>query len=199
MPKANGKYYGVNIREHFLQGSHSNITALQNSIASFSCPRNPDVEHFLKTSAVEFTKKSQSVTYLALSVEDLGLLGYFSIAVKPLTISADKISRTFAKRLERVSKLDEAAQTYTTAAYLIAQLGKNYTDGANEKISGDDLLDLAWNVVKDLQYAAGGIVAFVEAEEHEKLLDFYQRNHFWVSDKRLSDSGELVQLIRIIK
>ena len=58
MPKANGKYYGVNIREYFLQSGHGNITSLQNSIASFSCPRNPDVERFLKTSAVEFTKRA---------------------------------------------------------------------------------------------------------------------------------------------
>ena len=193
------RYHGINIRKYLVQDASEDIEKLQRFISNFSCPRNPDVERFLKNSAMEFTRKSQSVTYLILSAENSNLLGYFSIAVKPLTISADKISRTFAKRLERVSKLDEAAQTYTTAAYLIAQLGKNYTDGANEKISGDDLLDLAWNVVKDLQYAAGGIVAFVEAEEHEKLLDFYQRNHFWVSDKRSSESGDLVQLIRIIK
>ena len=193
------RYHGINIRKYLVQDASEDIEKLQRFISNFSCPRNPDVERFLKNSAMEFTRKSQSVTYLILSAENSNLLGYFSIAVKPLTISADKISRTFAKRLERVSKLDEAAQTYTTAAYLIAQLGKNYTDGVNEKISGDDLLDLAWNVVKDLQYAAGGIVAFVEAEEHEKLLDFYQRNHFWVSDKRSSDSGDLVQLIRIIK
>lgn len=33
-------------------------------ISEFSCPKNPDVEHFLKKNAIEFTKKSQSVTYL---------------------------------------------------------------------------------------------------------------------------------------
>lgn len=193
------KYHRINIWEYLGQENSSDIEELQRVISGFTCPRNPDVERFLKTSAVDFTRKSQSVTYLALSNEGSELLGYFSIAVKPLTIRTDRISRTFAKRLERVSKLDEAAQTYTTAAYLIAQLGKNYTDGANEKISGSDLLKLAWDVVKTLQRLAGGVVAFVEAEEHEKLLDFYQRNHFWISDKRASDSGDLVQLIRIIK
>ena len=192
------KYRVVSIWDS-LEGKESDQYELMETIADFTCPRNPDVERFLRNSAVDFTRKSQSVTYLALSNEGSELLGYFSIAVKPLTIRTDRISRTFAKRLERVSKLDEAAQTYTTAAYLIAQLGKNYTDGANEKISGSDLLKLAWDVVKTLQRLAGGVVAFVEAEEHEKLLDFYQRNHFWVSDKRGSDSGELVQLIRIIK
>ena len=29
-------------------------------LSGFSCPKNPDVERFLKSSAVEFTKKSQS-------------------------------------------------------------------------------------------------------------------------------------------
>ena len=136
---------------------------------------------------------------MAISAETSELLGYFSITVKPLTIRADKISQTFRRRLERVSRLDETAQTYTMAAYLIAQLGKNYTDGPNERISGDDLLTLAWDVVKGLQYAAGGVVAFVEAEGHEKLLDFYRRNHFWVSDRRATESGELIQLIRMVK
>ena len=74
-----------------------------------------------------------------------------------------------------------------------------YLGQENSRISGNDLLDLAWGIVKRLQRKAGGVVAFVEAEEHEKLLDFYRRNHFWVSDKRSGDSGELVQLIRIIK
>ena len=37
-------------------------------LSGFSCPKNPDVERFLKKSAVEFTKKSQSVTYLVFSV-----------------------------------------------------------------------------------------------------------------------------------
>ena len=32
-----------------------------------------------------------------------------------------------AKKLSRVSILDEETQSYTTAAYLIAQLGKNYS------------------------------------------------------------------------
>ena len=195
---SSNKYRVVNIWDS-LGDKESDQYELMETIADFTCPRNPDVERFLKNSAVDFTRKSQSVTYLAFSNEGSELLGYFSIAVKPLTISADKISRTFTKRLERVSKLDEESQTYTTAAYLIAQLGKNYTDGANEKISGSDLLKLAWDVVKTLQRLAGGVVAFVEAEEHEKLLDFYLRNHFWVSDKRVSDSGDLVQLIRIIK
>ena len=192
-----------NIRDYFGHGEAVE-QELQMAISSFSCPRNPDVERFLKNSAVEFTKKDQSVTYLAFSSESGELLGYFTIAVKPLTIAADRVSRTVAKRLERVSRLDEATQTYAPAAYLIAQLGKNYTGGANERISGVELLDLAWDVIKSLQYAAGGVVAFVESEEREKLLNFYERNYFQPFDERMNvdTSGEthkLIQLLRVIK
>ena len=67
-----------------------------------------------------------------------------------------------------------------------------------------ELLDLAWDVVKSLQYAAGGVVVFVEAEEREKLLNFYERNYFQPFDERMNvdTSGEthkLIQLLRVIK
>ena len=39
----------------------------------------------------------------------------------------------------RISELDEKSDTYTMSAYLIAQLGKNYTNGANEKITEKSL------------------------------------------------------------
>lgn len=38
--------------------------ALVKPLSGFSCPKNPDVERFLKKSAIEFAKKNQSVTYL---------------------------------------------------------------------------------------------------------------------------------------
>ena len=44
-------------------------------ISEFSCPRNPDVELFLKKNAIEFTKKNQSVTYLVFSLSSMNLVG----------------------------------------------------------------------------------------------------------------------------
>ena len=78
----------VNIRGYFEKDGPTGMAALRSFIDSFTCPRNPDVERFLKDSAVEFTKKDQSVTYLVFSSESGELLGYFSITVKPLTIAA---------------------------------------------------------------------------------------------------------------
>ena len=88
------------------------------------------------------------------------------------------------------------------SAYLIAQLGKNYTNGANEKITAKELVKLAWTVIEDAQYMLGGIVTFLEAENEEKLLSFYRDNRFSQFDTRQTASDaekshELVQLLRL--
>ena len=91
---------------------------------------NPDVERFLKQQAIEFAKKHQAVTYLVLSLEDAELLGYFSITIKPLVVKAEPFSNTVKRKLARFSEIDKNEQTYNLAAYLIAQLGKNFNDKA---------------------------------------------------------------------
>ncbi len=197
------KYLYTNIRKFLEQDKENDIGETDEVLSDFSCPRNKDVENFLKNSSVEFTKKNQSVTYLVFSNEDTELLGYFTIALKPLTVEGNRVSNTVKRKLQRVSKLDEVTQSYTTSAYLIAQLGKNYTDGANERISGGDLLEVAWTVIKNLQYEAGGMVAFLEAEKQEKLLGFYKENgfiQFGTRETRDSkgNSHVLIQLLRLL-
>ena len=78
------------------------------------------------------------------------------------------------RKIARVSELDEKNSTYTLSAYLIAQLGKNYSDGANEHITGEQLLQAAIDTVKELQYLAGGMVVFLEAENEEKLIKYFE-------------------------
>ena len=157
----------------------------------------------MKKSAIEFTKKSQSVIYLVFSVENKELLGYFTLALKPLTVRGETVSNTTKRKLLRISELDENSDTYNMSAYLIAQLGKNYTDGANMRITGKELVELAWTVVEDAQYMLGGMVVFLEAENEEKLLAFYKANRFSQFDTRQTASGadephELVQLLRLL-
>ncbi len=63
------------------------------------------------------------------------------------------------------------------SAYLIAQLGKNYDDSIGNTISGDNLLSIALGKVKELQYMAGGMVVFLESENKDRLLDFYEKQN----------------------
>ena len=137
------------------------------------------------------------------SVEDGGLLAYFSIALKPLTVRGEAVSNTVKRKLKRVSEFDEQSHTYTMSAYLIAQLGKNYADGREKEITGEELLELAWTVIEDMQYMGGGVITFLEAEKVEKLLAFYQKNRFLPFDARhisskADEPHELVQLLRLL-
>ncbi len=164
---------------------------------------NPDVERFLKHSSIEFTKKNQSVTYLVFSVADGKLLGYFTLALKPLTVRGETASNTVKRKLLRVSELDKKSDTYTMSAYLIAQLGKNYSENDGKMITGAELLELAWDKIKATQYMFGGMVTFLEAENEENLLSFYRNNRFSQFDTRQTtsdadESHELVQLLRLL-
>ncbi len=57
------------------------------------------------------------------------MLGYFTLALKPLTVRGETVSNTVKRKLLRISEWDEKTDTYTMSAYLIAQLGKNYAGG----------------------------------------------------------------------
>ena len=173
------RYSVINIRR-YLNSDNPKLgeSRLLQVLSGFSCLRNPDVERFLKKSSVEFTKKNQSVTYLVFDISSMVLVGYFTLALKPLTVRGETVSNTVKKKLLRVSEWDEKSDTYTMSAYLIAQLGKNFTNGADQKITGEELLALAWDKIKEIQYLGGGVVTFLEAENEEKLLSFYRDNRF---------------------
>ncbi len=138
------KFFAINIRKYLALGDDQEAgePALVKLLSGFSCPKNPDVERFLKKSAIEFTKKNQSVTYLVFSKDNGEMLGYFTLALKPLTIRGETVSKTTKRKLLRVSELDESSDTYTMSAYFIAQLGKNYTGGRDKEISGMHSLNL---------------------------------------------------------
>lgn len=193
----------INIRECISDGNDEGLGEgeLLEILSEFSCEKNPDVERFLKNSSIEFAKKNQSVTYLVFLKEDASLVGYFTLAIKTIRVNADVFSKNLNKKIGRVSDLDKESNTYTLSAYLIAQLGKNYTNNANEKIEGRQLLQAAIDTIKKLQYMAGGTVCFLEAEDKQKLLEFYENEN---SFKRFStresknDRHKLVQLLKVI-
>lgn len=197
----------VNIREYLKNPNDNEIgeNALLQILSDYSCGINPDVERFLKEQSIDFSKKHQSVTYLVLSNEDTELLGYFTLTIKPITIKCDKIkSKTLLKKIARVSDFKECDDTYSLSAYLIAQLGKNYANHNDKRITGEQLLGLAINQIKDLQYLIGGTIMFLEAEPKQKLINFYESNGFVSFDTRdttnaATEQHTLIQMLKVIK
>ncbi len=199
------RYFTVNIRAFLDKDEPTYIgeDSLYDLISDFSCPKSPDVEHFLLNNSIEFTKKDQSVTYLVFDAEDASLVGYFSLAVKPISVRTSNISKRMSKKLSRVSILDNETHSFTTAAYLIAQLGKNYSLPKEKQISGTILLGFALETISNLKYSAGGVMEFLECEDNEFLLDFYTRNYFKPFDTRVTVSSDnkihtLHQLLKFI-
>lgn len=195
-----------NIREYLSTKTDKELgeEELSEILSEFSCGKNPDVERFLREQSIEFTKKNQSVTYLVFSDSDASLVGYFTLAIKPINVNAEKFSNTMKRKIARVSEYDESTGTYTLSAYLIAQLGKNFQNGADKKITGEQLLQAAVDTIKELQYMAGGMVVFLEAEKEEKLMYFYERqNGFKRFNTRETKSDteqthSLVQLLKVL-
>ena len=175
---------------------------LRKLLSEFSCEKNSDVERFLKEQSIEFTKKNQSVTYLVFTNEDVALVGYFTLAIKPISVNAESFSNTMKRKIARVSEFDESNGTYTLSAYLIAQLGKNYSDGSDERITGEQLLQAAVDTIKELQYMAGGMVVFLEAEENKKLIRFYQEKNgfkrFATKEVKSEEAHTLIQFLKVL-
>ena len=200
------QFYTINLRAYLDKDESTYIgeADLQDLLSDFSCPHNPDVEYFLTHNAIEFTKKDQSITYLVFRAEDASLTGYYSLAVKPISVNVGNISRTMAKKLARVSTLDENTLSYTTAAYLIAQLGKNYALPPNKRIESSVLLGFALKTIESLKYSIGGVMEFLECADNEFLMNFYTSNGFKMFDTRMTapnsnkEPEKLNQLLKFI-
>ena len=194
-------FFTMNIRKYIEQGEEGE-KLLNRLLTDYACPPNPDVERFLHNQAIDFTKRSQSVSYLLFANIDEQLLAYFTLTIKSISVNAANFSNTMRRKIERVSEVNEQTGEYILAAYLIAQLGKNFTDGANERITGDQLLQAALDEIYGLRYKAGGTVIFLETEEIPALIAFYEHNGFKRFAVRKSrgtqQQHKLVQLLKVM-
>lgn len=199
-------YIGINLRDILLDNTLGE-NVVKNLLSSFYCPLNPDVEHFLKHTAIEFAKQGISSTHLVMASYQgkYVLAGYFSLANKIFCIEKDSLpNRAWKKRMKKFGQFDQTIQRYTISAPLIGQLGKNYANSYDKLITGDELLKLALDKVREMQAIVGGKIVYLECEDKEPLLDFYSQNGFVNFGKRALDkdetstlSGEyLVQMLR---
>lgn len=162
---------------------------------NFECPLNKDVEFFIKEKAIQFLKMGVSRTFLICSTykEKNVIVGYFALANKITKIKKSTLSNSVRKRLNRFAEQNTIEKYCTVSLPLIGQLGKNYKNNYNKLISGDDLLKLACDKIREAQNILGGKFAFVECEDKEKLKDFYESNGFVCFGKRNLEKDEKEQ------
>ena len=162
-------------------------------LREFSCSLNNDVEYFLKEKAIEFSKQDISRTYIVMSQyknKDV-IVGYFAITNKVTNIKKVNLSKTKRKNLLKFAVYDKENKNYSISLPLIGQIGKNYTNNFNKLISGDLLLKLAFDKIKEAQEIVGGRFVFIECEDKQKLLHFYESNGFVCFGKRNLEKDEI--------
>ena len=161
-------------------------------LSNYKCKLNQDVEYFLKEKAIEFSKQDISRTYIVMSQykdKDV-IVGYFAITNKVTSIKKVKLSETKRKRLLKFAVYDKESKCYNIALPLIGQLGKNYYNDYNRLISGDVLLKLDCDKIKEAQELIGGRFVFLECEDKSILEEFYESNGFVCFGKRNLERDE---------
>ncbi len=156
--------------------------------SDFTCPKNLDVEEFLKSpnKAIRFEESDQARTYLLLDEAGL-IVAYFSISFKELHLGGFNLPKKQVKKLDGMRK-----DTEQLRVFLIGQLAKNYAI-KNNTISLQDILDEVYYVIDKVRSLIGGRAIILECENSKKLLNLYSNHGFKVLDTN-EDCEQLVTM-----
>ena len=178
-------------------------------LSAFECPLNPDVQSFLREKAILFSKHGYASTYLVFASYhgSVVLIGYYALAMKAVVIKGSLLSSQWRGRLRRFAFYDSDLKQFTLSLPLIGQLGKNYAHHYDRLISGDDLLGIACETVREIQLMSSGKMVYLECEDVLPLTSFYERNGFFRfanrnldgDERDLSQTPYLVQMIKYFK
>lgn len=178
-------------------------------LSAFECPLNPDVQSFLREKAILFSRHGYASTYLVFASYQgsVVLIGYYALAMKAVVIKGSLLSSQLRGRLRRFAFYDSDLKQFTLSLPLIGQLGKNYAHHYDRLISGDDLLGIACETVREIQLMSSGKMVYLECEDVLPLTSFYERNGFFRfanrnldgDERDLSQTPYLVQMIKYFK
>lgn len=138
--------------------------------------------------------------HICFSLEDMCLVGYLSITMKSVTVNVKGISNFVKRKLSSLSYFDQSTDSYTVSAYLIAQSGKNYSEEFKCPITGKMLMDFAIDALHEIQRQLGGLMVYLECEEKEPLLRFFQEmNGFRLFGERVTDGEREVEKHKLLQ
>lgn len=160
-----------------------------------------DVETFLHTKAIDFERSSLATTYLIFDEETNIMLGFFSLANKPLTMSEKNFAKLSNNQQRKLNQSGRRIGTkYQINSFLIGQLGKNYSEkvaDAKSSVSGKELLTLAYDKVLEASRIISTKYVWLECEEIPYLDRFYRSFGFVPIQDYISENGLKVMLLKI--
>ena len=175
---------------------------LQQILNTFLCEQGSDIASFLHSRAVEFERLSKARTYLivdeiSLKQGTFTILGYFSIALKTLSIP-ETLSNRARKELDGFSGKIHGEPIQNIPCYLIGQLARNSLTDA-KTLPGNAIFGLAYGTIAAAVNLVGGRYLMIECRNIESLIRFYKDNLF-TEIARISDGTvPMVQMIRKIE
>lgn len=176
---------------------------VQKKLLEFKSITTNDVEIFLHKKAIEFEKASISSTHLVFAKKSstIALVGYFSLANKKLFISQKTYNALSSKNKQKLCKKANRTESgnYYVNSYLIGQLGKNYNldKSLNVDIKGIDLLNLAYSKLLEAKRIVNARYVWVECDDNEKLISFYQSFGFVLIDGYNSQNNLKVLIMEL--
>ena len=176
---------------------------LQKNLENFSCPKNPDVENFIRKNSISFAKQYLSSVWIVFAKNENknSVVGYFALLNKHFQVDLSNLSKTLAKRVQKFATFEESLNRYVVSAPLIGQIGKNFSNDCNKLITGDELLKIACEKVQEGQRILGGRIVYLECEDTPQLVNFYESNGFYNFGRReLKGEGKyLLQFLKYLK
>lgn len=152
-------------------------SALNEAISLFHCIQDKDIELFLHNKATDFSNRGWCSVYLLLNEEQFNagkikIEAYFTLSHKSMVADAEHMSNSTIKRYGGMKN----ATTFDFV--LIGQLGKHIDENERSKISGNEILDEAFDVIRQASDLIPCKYALVECSNEKKVRDFYENYNF---------------------
>lgn len=171
---------------------------LDQILGEFKSIKENDIENFLHNKSSRFEKSTISSTYLIFS-ENKEILGYFTIANRSLVIPKENfevLSKTQQKKLGNSAAILRNGDLMTSS-FLLGQLGKNYSDGVKNLISGRELLTFAYNLFLKIKELINVKYIWLECQNEVKIISFYQNFGFKMLESMTSEEGLKVMIMEL--
>ncbi|MDR1292253.1 MAG: N-acetyltransferase [Clostridiales Family XIII bacterium] len=189
----------VNIIDLYEELGEDQVTQF---LSSFYCPHNTDIEEFLKSKAIGFSRQGIAATYIVIARDgsDNIIVGYFSLANKVILVDPVTAKNSdWRRRFSKFGKFQEETSSYLLAVPLIGQLGRNFADKADNLIRGNELISYAEEKIRVTQRIIGGKMVYIECADEKSLVSFYEKNGYHIINHRKSAEGDLLQMIKYLK
>ena len=151
--------------------------ALNEAISSFRCIQDEDIETFLHDKAIDFSNRGWCSVYLLLNEDsfyagELKIEAYFTLSHKSMVADPANMSGS------AITRYGGFKSAKTLDFVLIGQLGKYIDEEKRSEISGNDILDEAFDVIRQASELIPCKYALVECSDEAKVRAFYENYHF---------------------